>query len=212
METKIIESCDLILDQEFFEVFRNNMLLFEKELEIQITSFLCCKVDKASEEISLPKKRGRKKIRPLNPIKTEIMDKFWLRGFREFMKVNISSLRSKLTDLDFWNFFLGKAGNPGKKRKYLSYSKHYKEFLASNKSFCMVFIAWIMLYGPVKIPRKNFKGNWDLYFSYLCTDLIQPCKELVDASEVIEALKMLSSVYDQYIEYANEKIRLINNF
>ena len=138
------------------------------------------------------------------------MDKFWLRGFREFMKINISHLRSNLTDLDFWNFFLGKAGNPGKKRKYLSYSKHYKEFLASNKSFCMLFIAWIMLYGPIKIPRKNFKGDWDLYFSYLCTDLVQPCKELVNTGEVIEALKTLSSVFYQYIEYMNDKIRIIN--
>ena len=70
----------------------------------------------------------------------------------------------------------------------------------------MVFIAWIMLYGTIKIPRKNFKGNWELYFNYLCTDLVQPCKYLVTVKDIKESLRNLSTVFDKYIYYINDKI------
>ena len=208
METKILgNSSDQILDTTaFYQFFNMNFNEFEVELDTQIENFLSHTQEKISDLKTLPKKRGRKKLRPFNPTKTEIMDKFWLRGFREFMKLNICELRHHLLDIEFWNFFLSKSGNPGKKKKYLSYSRHYKDFLSSNKSFCMVFIAWIMLYGTIKIPRKNFKGNWELYFNYLCTDLVQPCKYLVTVKDIKESLRNLSTVFDKYIYYINDKI------
>lgn len=210
METKILENEPQLLDPALCELFRSNIITFEKELELQINVFLNCIQEKTPEILEIPRKRGRKRIRPSNPTKTEIMDKFWLRGFREFMKLNFESLKASLSDLDFWGFFIGKLGNPGKRKKYLSYSKHYKEFLTSNKSFCMVFIAWIMLYGSIKVPRRNFKGNWELYFTYLCTDLVQPCKDLVDVNDIKSSLRTLSSVFDKHIGYINEKIRIKN--
>ncbi|OMJ81540.1 hypothetical protein SteCoe_17946 [Stentor coeruleus] len=214
METEIEE----IQDYQNYERFQLTEFLelnyseFEKQLDQQITCFLSqAQVNIFEDTADLPKKRGRKKIRPFNPTKTEIMDKFWIRGFREFMKLNYGDLINQLTDREFWEFFLGRAGNPGKRRKYLSYSKHYKSFLASNKSFCQVFIAWMMLYGSIKIPRKNFKGNWDLYFNYLCTDLVQPCKDMVSTNDVKDSLRVLSSVFHKYISYVNEKNRIFEN-
>ena len=182
----------------------------EVQMDEQIYWFLNYEHQNIPESLEIPKKRGRKKLRPLNPTKTEIMDKFWLRGFREFMKMNQIELKNCLDDQEFWNFFLSRSGNPGKKRKYLSYSKEYKKFLWSNKSFCQVFIAWMMLYGSIKIPRKNFKGNWELYFNYLCTDLVQPCKINVNALEIKTGIKILSTVYQKYVAFLNEQMRQFN--
>ncbi|OMJ83376.1 hypothetical protein SteCoe_15706 [Stentor coeruleus] len=214
METKI----DEYQDYQNYEIFQLPEFLelnyseCEKHLDQQITCFLSqTQVNIFEDKTDLPKKRGRKKIRPMNPTKTEIMDKFWLRGFREFMKLNYKDLIDHITDKEFWEFFLGRAGNPGKRRKYLSYSKHYKGFLSSNKSFCQVFIAWMMLYGSIKIPRKNFKGNWDLYFDYLCTDLVQPCKDMVSANDVKDSLRVLSSVFHKYINFVNARNTIIDN-
>lgn len=171
----------------------------EDQLESQIDLFLNYTHDNHIFDFTLnPRKRGRKPIRPLNPTKTEIMDKFWLRGFREFMRMNQIELKSSLDDKKFWEFFLSRGGNPGKKRKFLSYSKNYKEFLFSNQSFSRNFVAWVLMYGCIKLPRKNFRGNWDLYFNYLCTDLVQPCKVLVRKDEVVETLKNFALVYEKY--------------
>ena len=137
-ENIIPESLNLELPLSLIET---QFFYYEAELDCQIEAFLTQTLEKTEETEDIPKKRGRKKIRPSNPTKTEIMDKFWLRGFREFMKMNYSDLKNHLSDSGFWVFFLGKSGNPGKKRKYLSFSKNYKNFLASNKAFCELFIA-----------------------------------------------------------------------
>lgn len=182
----------------------------ESQLNDQITFFLNYSQESVQEPSDLPKKRGRKKLRPFNPTKTEIMDKFWLRGFREFMKMNQHDLKPGLKDPEFWSFFLSRSGNPGKKRKYLSYSKEYKKFLASNSSFCSVFVAWMIIYGSIKVPRKNFKGNWDLYFNYLCTDLVQPCKMNTTIEEIKESMRLLALVYQKYLNYVSEQVKHMN--
>ena len=103
METKILgNSSDQILDTTaFYQFFNMNFNEFEVELDTQIENFLSHTQEKISDLKTLPKKRGRKKLRPFNPTKTEIMDKFWLRGFREFMKLNICELRHHLLDIEF---------------------------------------------------------------------------------------------------------------
>ena len=180
----------------------------EDQLELQIESFLNYTHDNHVFDFTLnPHKRGRKPIRPLNPTKTEIMDKFWLRGFREFMRMNQIELKSSLDDKKFWNFFLSRGGTPGKRRQFVSYSKKYKDFLLNNQSFSRNFAAWVIMYGCIKLPRRNFKGNWDLYFNYLCTDLVQPCKGLVSKHEIIETLKSLAVVYEKYL---NRMAELVN--
>ncbi|OMJ67954.1 hypothetical protein SteCoe_34745 [Stentor coeruleus] len=141
-----------------------------------------------------PRKRGRRKLRPHNPTKTEVMDKFWFRGFREFMKANYLDLKPYLDNDDFWSGFLGKGGIPGKKSLYLSYSKAYKQSLFSTTSFSKVFIAWACFYGLTKIPRKNFKGNWEFYYDYLFTELVENCKKSVDNEDLASAGVILSII------------------
>ena len=209
MERKFEYLDDQEIDESSFKTGFVSGFGFEPEVQMdeQIQWFLSYQHQNIPESLEMPKKRGRKKLRPLNPTKTEIMDKFWLRGFREFMKMNQSELKPCLNDQEFWTFFLSRSGNPGKKRKFLSYSKEYKKYLWGNKSFSTVFIAWIMLYGSIKIPRKNFKGNWELYFNYLCTDLVQPCKMNVNAQDIISGMRTLSTVYQKYVTFVNEQIR-----
>lgn len=144
-----------------------------------------------------PRKRGRRKLRPHNPTKTEVMDKFWFRGFREFMKTNYLDLKPFLDNDDFWSTFLGKAGIPGKKSPYLSYSKAYKKSLFKTKSFSKVFIAWACFYGLTKIPRKNFRGNWEFYYDYLFTELVENCKEYVDNEDLAGAGTIIGIIYSK---------------
>lgn len=188
-----------------------NCFEIDQHITDHLESILNTQFEQVVEEIDLPKKRGRKKLRPLNPIKTEIMDKFWLRGFRNFMKNNFFDLESYLSDTVFWKFFLGKGGNPGKKRNFLSYNREYKGFLSSNKSFCEVFISWAFIYGCIKVPRKNFKGNWELYYHYLFTDLVQVYKKNIDIVELKHMTKAMMSVYKKNLVHINEKLKLIDN-
>ena len=95
----------------------------------------------------------------------------------------------------FWEFYLGKNGLPGKKRVYLSYSKVYKQYLFSNKSFCKVFISWAYIYSSLKIPRNNFRGNWNFYYSYLITELAENCKVNIDFNEIKEIYSFLFEFY-----------------
>ena len=151
-------------------------LLFNPQIEM-LTGGIC------EETKEMPRKRGRKKLRPHNPTKTEVMDKFWLRGFREFMKNNYVVLEACMSNLNFWELFLGKRGMPGKKGIYLSFSKAYKQYLFSISTFCIFFTAWASLYGMSKIPRRNFKGNWELYYEYLFAELVSGCKKNVENNE-----------------------------
>jgi hypothetical protein len=163
------------------EFFNQNFCNVENLFFSLTGSFYNFNSDKCEE---IPRKRGRKKLRPYNPTKTEVMDKFWLRGFREYIRVNFDNLRKILDDTKFWVFFCGKNGIPGKKGPYLSYSKAYKNYLFSNQSFCKMFVTWSCLYSLMKRPRKNFKGNWDFYYEYLFAELVQNCKYNTEVEEI----------------------------
>lgn len=143
-------------------------------------------------------KRGRKKIRPHNPIKTEIMDKFWFRGFREFMKINYFDIRMYLDDEDviFLHNFLSANGIPNKKGPYLSYSKAYKASLFSSKVFSKYFIAWAWFFSLMKCYKK-FKGNWELYCHYLFTELVENCRQSVSNEDLINANAIMTFVYNK---------------
>lgn len=149
--------------------------------------FFNSQIELNDPENKLPKKRGRKNLRPHNPTKTEVMDKYWIRGFREFMKSNYVQLKDLLGNNEFWENFLGKNGIPGENRCYLSYSKAYKRYIFSSKIFCITFSIWGFLYGVNKVPRKNFKGVWGLYYEYLFTELLENCKKELTNSENILA-------------------------
>ena len=181
-----------IVSQMFSKNLTELQLLFNPQQEV-LAGEIC------EESKDLPRKRGRKKLRPHNPTKTEVMDKFWLRGFREFMKSNYLMLKDYLGDLSFWEKFLGKQGIPGKKGPFLSYSKEYKRYLFASTTFCMLFTAWSCLYGMTKIPRRNFKGNWELYYEYLFAELVSGCKKNVENNEyeLKNTISILSIVFDR---------------
>jgi hypothetical protein len=67
------------------------------------------------------RKRGRKPLRPQDPIKkkTEEKDKYWLRAFRTYMQGAYPDIQSSLYPYDqcFWRCFLSAAGKPGKDKR-----------------------------------------------------------------------------------------------
>ena len=67
------------------------------------------------------KRRGRKPLRPFDPVKkkTEEKDKYWLRAFRSYMKENYAVFRGEMSADDrlFWKDHLGPDGKPEKGRR-----------------------------------------------------------------------------------------------
>ena len=118
-----------------------------------------------------PKMRGRKKLRPGNPLKTEVLDKYWLRAFKNFVKGNYFELKSISIDKEFWDWYFTK-GKPGKNGEYLSYNSHYKQRLFGNPSFCAAFAAWGLATGGSLKPKKSLKASWEFYFNYFLQELI----------------------------------------
>lgn len=140
----------------------------------------------------LSKARGRKKLRPGNPLKTEVMDKFWLRLFRSFIKSNFGSICSASSDKDFWKWFIFK-GKPGKDCSFLSYNKEYRERIFSNPSFCALFAAWGMNPGYSLNLRNNLKESWTFYFEYLTYELVPKAFLLAVPDEFNSFFNLLSS-------------------
>jgi hypothetical protein len=124
-----------------------------------------------SSEPPRPKSRGRKKLRPGNPLKTEVLDKYWLRAFKNFVKGNYFELKTVSKDKEFWNWYFAK-GKPGKNGEYLSYNSQYKQRLFGNPSFCAAFAAWGIAMGGSLKPKKSLKASWEFYFNYFFQELI----------------------------------------
>lgn len=138
------------------------------------------------------KTRGRKKLRPGNPLKTEVMDKFWLRLFRSFVKSHLDSICSSSSDKDFWKWFISK-GKPGKHCNFLSYNKEYRERIFANPSFCALFAAWGMNPGYCLNLRNNLKESWTFYFDYLTCELVPKAFLLAVPEEFNCFFSLLSS-------------------
>jgi len=115
------------------------------------------------------RKRGRRPLRPFDPIKkkTEEKDKYWLRGFRAYMKEHYNQLRGDLGAEErlFWRDYLGTGGKPEKGNAYLSYGKKYKNFLFSQQSFTRLFKDWFVRWGQEELAKKC-APNSDLWFVF----------------------------------------------
>ncbi|CAG9323727.1 unnamed protein product [Blepharisma stoltei] len=124
------------------------------------------------------KKRGRKPIRPNDPIKkkTEEKDKYWLRVFRAYMKTRYSKLKPRLTQNEqlFWLEYLGPSGKPGKGNQFLSYGKRYKNFLFAEPIFVAAFRDWFQNHGHEDLSKKCKPGSdlWYVYYDYASKDLV----------------------------------------
>ena len=115
------------------------------------------------------KKRGRKQIRPQDPVKkkTEEKDKYWLRSFRKYIKENFNKIAVNLSqeDYNFWTTHLSAQGVPDKSNIYSSYGRKYKNCLFSNLDFVQRFQQWFIDHGENEITRK-YPTNSDLWFVF----------------------------------------------
>mmetsp|Transcript_16738 Transcript_16738/g.16644 ORF Transcript_16738/g.16644 Transcript_16738/m.16644 type:complete len:243 (+) Transcript_16738:5-733(+) len=125
----------------------------------------------------LPKKRGRRPLRPFDPIKkkTEEKDKYWLRSFRSFMKFNYPKIEHTLSNQDkvFLQEYLSPRGKPDKGNKFLSYGKKYKDYLFSHQIFVDQYREWFKSYGQAELSKKCKVGSdlWFVYYDYASKDL-----------------------------------------
>lgn len=123
------------------------------------------------------KKRGRKPLRPNDPIrtKTEEKDKFWLRAFRSYIRKYIDVHWKEFSDDEraFWKFYFSANGKPGKKKKFLSYGRVYKNFLFDNIYFKNRFKTWFANEGDTVLERKYSPGTneYYVYYNYCQTEL-----------------------------------------
>lgn len=118
------------------------------------------------------KKRGRKPIRPLDPVKkkTEEKDKYWLRNFRKYIKENFQSISQNMTEEDyaFWVNHLSAQGVPEKANLFSSYGRKYKNYLFSNFDFVQRFQKWFVDHAENEITRKYQVGSdlWFVFYDY----------------------------------------------
>ncbi|OMJ73599.1 hypothetical protein SteCoe_27674 [Stentor coeruleus] len=126
----------------------------------------------------LQKKRGRKPIRPNDPIKkkTEEKDKYWLRGFRGYMKTRYNDIAHTLSpdEQNFWHEHLSSKGVPDKGNVFSSYGKRYKNHLFCQPSFVYYFQEWFHEYGEIELSRKCNPGSdlWFVFFDYASKELV----------------------------------------
>ncbi|OMJ89962.1 hypothetical protein SteCoe_7748 [Stentor coeruleus] len=185
----ICSSCSI--SEEFFKIYEQEM---DNMLEKYANNII-------QEPIKEKKKRGRKPLRPNDPIrkKTEIKDKYWLRAFRNFVKNNFSILKKFFTktELDFWLHYIGKCGKPGKDSGFLSYGKNYKSYLYKEKSFHKVFKAWFLEFGCEELSKKYEFGS-DLWFIYHDYALKEIATEGHDCEEIRDILKKKFKPQDHF--------------
>ena len=131
-------------------------------------------------EAESPKKskRGRKLLRPNDPltVKSEIKDKFWLRKFRIYMKGQFDDLKGSFSreELEFWAEYLSKDGKPEQGRRFLSYSKRYKQLLFNTPSFVSHFKGWFFEFGTALLERRHPAQSdmWKVYYNYVIEVLL----------------------------------------
>ena len=169
-----------------------------------------CRVTCADEKkkaIGKPK-RGRKQVRPSDPIKikTEEKDKFWLRAFRSNIRTIISCKWNELVKEEefFWKFYFSVNGKPGKKRRFLSYCKKYKDFLFSSQFFKSKFCYWFANYGREALLKKYNPGSneWFVYYDYCETELIK-----YNDSQLVK-IHLQPHLEDQHINMVDDLLNL----
>ena len=117
-------------------------------------------------------KRGRRPIRPFDPIKkkTEEKDKYWLRAFRGYMKTNYPKLKKNMTadERFFWRDHLSPEGKPEKGNRFLSYGKLYKKSLFSNTCFVRLFQQWFLEHAEEELLKKCVRDSdlWFVFYDY----------------------------------------------
>ena len=72
----------------------------------------------------------------------------------------------------FWKFYYSANGKPGKKRRFLSYGKKYKQFLFGCEFFKTKFQQWFDENGSSVLEKKYKPGNeYFVYYNYCENEL-----------------------------------------
>jgi len=154
----------------------NKKLLFNvtKQPDDYITANI--KLNMSSCQLSCKSKknkRGRKQIL-LSGIKTEIMDKTFLREFKKYLKLKKKEYQNIFDqDYVFWNEFLESKNPPfsftqgGKKIPFRSYNKKLMNFIFSRKGANTLYTKFISENRELKVDRifskKHLKKGPDYY-------------------------------------------------
>jgi len=156
----------------------NKKLLFNvtKQPDDYITSSI--KLNMSSCQLSCKSKknkRGRKQIL-LSGIKTEIMDKTFLREFKKYLKLKKNEKEfQNIFDQDyvFWNEFLESKTPPfgftqgGKKIFFRSYNRKLMNFIFSRNGANVLYTKFILENRDIKVDRifskKHLKKGPDYY-------------------------------------------------
>ena len=151
-------------------VLNDNKKIFNvtKPSEDFITSNM--KLNMSSCQFSYKSKRGRKKLL-LSGIKTEVMDKAFLREFKKYLKLKQKEFKNIFDeDSIFWKEFLSNANPPfcfssgDKKVEFKSYNKNLMKFIFSRNGANTLYMKFIMDNKDINFNKLfKKKKNQDYY-------------------------------------------------
>ena len=151
----------------FFNVTKTNDDIIIDNEKLNLSS---CQL---SSSKSKKTKRGRKQIL-LSGVKTEILDKTFLREFKKYLKLKKKEFKNIFEqDIIFWNEFLENNNPPfnytneGKKIYFKSYNKNLMNFIFSRQGANTLYTRFISENKDVKFDKifskKKIKKSPDYY-------------------------------------------------
>ena len=154
-------------NKKLFNVTKQGDDILSSNLKLDISSCL----------LSYKPKRGRKKLL-LNGIKTEVIDKAFLREFKKYLKSKKKEY-TKIFDEDpiFWKEFLPNSSPPfsfssgGEKLEFKSYNKSYLKYIFSKPSANKLYTLFVndkkdISYHQILAKRKVKKINYQTLAFY----------------------------------------------
>ena len=154
-------------NKKLFNVTKQGDDILSSNLKLDISSCL----------LSYKPKRGRKKLL-LNGIKTEVIDKAFLREFKKYLKSKKKEY-TKIFDEDpiFWKEFLANSSPPfsfssgGEKLEFKSYNKSYLKYIFSKPSANKLYTLFVndkkdISYHQILAKRKVKKINYQTLAFY----------------------------------------------
>ena len=151
----------------FFNVTKANEDFITDNVKLNLSS---CQLSSSKSKKS---KRGRKQIL-LSGVKTEILDKTFLREFKKYLKLKKKEFKNIFEqDILFWNEFLENKNPPfnytneGKKICFKSYNKNLMNFIFSRQGVNTLYTRFILENKDVKFDKifskKKIKKSPDYY-------------------------------------------------
>jgi hypothetical protein len=143
---------------------------------------LSCNFSESSSSIAESKKRGRKKYL-FDGVKTEILDKAFLREFKSYLKKSKQILKSIYDDLKteekiFWNEFMQNNNPPflftqnKQKVEYKSFSKNLLKFVFSHQSVRNLYSYFVkdqekeIIYSIINKRVKKIDRKMLLFYTF----------------------------------------------